>query len=157
MAGKPNIVDVTALLAKQGSTSYPAEFRAEVAGRHRQVLGDPVGLTHFGVARVRLEPGARSALRHWHECEDEFVLVLEGELVLLTDAGETVLKAGMAAGFPAGRDDGHCLINRSSRDAVYLEIGDRQPGDVARYPDHDLVATEQGGRRHFTRRDGTPY
>lgn len=108
--------------------------------------------------RPALDPGAASAQRHWHTRQDEFVLVLEGEAVLKTNAGDQLLGPGMAAGFPAGVEDGHHLVNQSDRDVVYLEVGDRTPGDGARYPDVDLVAEPDGeGGYRFSKRDGTPY
>ena len=104
-----------------------------------------------------IKPGAHSALRHWHTREDEFIYMLSGELVLVTDAGEQVLTAGMCAGFPAGKADGHHLVNRIGRDAVYLEVGDRDPADDVTYPDNDLLAAASPPGRRFTRKDGTPY
>jgi len=158
MAGrlKPPALDPAAVPAASGS-SYPEPFRSKVAARRKQRLGDALGLKNFGVNLTTLAPGAQSALRHWHAKQDEFIFVLQGELVLVTDAGEQVLGPGMCAGFPAGRPDGHHLVNRTQAEAAYLEIGDRTPGDGADYPDDDLVAqaTPQGWR--FTRKDGTPY
>jgi uncharacterized cupin superfamily protein len=120
---------------------YPtAEWRAKVAGRSKRALGDALSLTNFGVNLVRLDPGAWSSLRHWHTRQDEFVWVLEGEVVLVSDCGEQVLSAGMCAGFPAATGDGHHLVNRSSAPAVFLEVGDRLPGDMVRYPTLDLEA-----------------
>ncbi len=142
-----------ALTPCPGDTDYPAPFRAQVAGRHRAVLGDPLGLTRFGVNMTRLDPGASSALRHWHSHQNEFILVVEGELVLVTEAGETRLTAGLCAGFPAGRADGHRLVNRSGQPARYLEVGDRSDGDAIDYPDVDMVWRD-GAYHH---RDGTPW
>jgi uncharacterized cupin superfamily protein len=139
------------------TTNYPDAFKPRVAGRAKQKLGDALGLKNFGVNRTMLKPGAASALRHWHVTQDEFVYILSGELVLVTDAGEQLLTAGMAAGFPAGRADGHHLVNRSERDAVYLEVGDRSAGDGASYPDDDLEARAVAGGWQFTHKDGTPY
>lgn len=137
------------------STGYPEPFRALVAGRHRRRLGDAFGLTQFGVNLCRLEPGAASSQRHWHAREDEFVYVLEGEVVLVTDAGETLLGPGMVAGFPAGRPDGHHLVNRSDRDALVLEIGTRSTcGEQVVYPDIDLLYDKEKG---FLHKDGTPW
>jgi uncharacterized cupin superfamily protein len=142
-------------LPEVSSTRYPEPFRALVAGRHRRRLGDAFGLTQFGVNLCRLEPGAASSQRHWHAKEDELVYVLEGEVVLVTDAGETVLGPGMVAGFPAGRPDGHHLVNRSARDALLLEIGTRSSaGERAVYPDIDLLYDSTRGYLH---RDGTPW
>ncbi|MCW5605093.1 MAG: cupin domain-containing protein [Burkholderiales bacterium] len=138
-------------------TSYPDMFKPRVAGRVKKRLGDALGLGNFGVNLTTLRPGAQSALRHWHAKQDEFVYVASGELVLVTDAGERTLTPGMCAGFPAGKADGHHLINRSDRDAVYLEVGDRTAGDVVTYPDDDLVAQASPQGWKFTRKDGTPY
>jgi uncharacterized cupin superfamily protein len=139
-------------------TNYPEQFRKYVAGRSRRRLGDAFGLKNFGVNLTTLAPGAMSALRHWHAKQDEFIYVLEGEAVLVTDAGEQVVRPGMFAGFPAGRQDGHHLINRSERDVVYLEIGDRMPGDAADYPDLDMVTRQAtDGQWAYYRRDGSPY
>ena len=138
-------------------TGYPEPFRQAVAGRERKRLGNAVGLDQFGVNLSRLKPGAASSQRHWHKNEDELVYVLEGELVLVEDGGETVLKPGDAAGWKAGVADGHCLINRTSRDAVYLEIGSRAPREVATYPDIDMRAERDGNGMRYLHRDGTPY
>jgi uncharacterized cupin superfamily protein len=131
------------------STQYPDCFRPWVSGRAKQALGDATGLKKLGVNLVTLEPGSYSALRHWHQMQDEFVYVLSGELTLVTDAGEQILKPGMAAGFPASEADGHHLINRSDSVATYLEVGDRTPDEVVTYPDV--------GRWEFTHKDGTQY
>jgi uncharacterized cupin superfamily protein len=139
-------------------SSYPSPFRERCAGRAKRRLGDAAGLTQFGVNLVTLPPGAESSMRHWHHHEDEFVYVLSGELTLVTDAGPQPLRAGMAAGFPAGRRDGHHLINRSDRPATYLEIGTRWPGgDAADYPDIDMIMRTIDGRARFLHKDGTPY
>lgn len=138
-------------------TNYPEPFRQRVATRAKRKLGDALGLKNFGVNLTTLGPGAQSALRHWHARQDEFIFVLSGELVLITEAGEQVLTPGMAAGFPAGNPDAHCLVNRSGHDATYLEMGDRTPGDAVTYPDDDIQGRMQEGRWTFTRKDGTPY
>src|SRR5690348_937972 len=145
-------------LPSVSSTGYPEPYRQMVAGRSRRRLGDAFGLKNFGVNLARLEPGAWSSMRHWHFVQDEFVYMLEGEAVLVTDAGEQVLKPGMVVGFPAGKRDGHCLINRSDKPAVYLEVGDRLPGDGADYPDIDMKVTQDAnGKWVYTRKDGTPF
>jgi uncharacterized cupin superfamily protein len=149
-------LDPATVASTQGS-NYPAQFKPQVAGRAKQRLGNALGLKNFGVNLTTIKPGAASALRHWHAKQDEFVYIVGGELVLVTDAGEQLLSAGMCAGFPAGKSDGHHLVNQSTRDAVYLEVGDRTSGDSANYPDDDLVARAVDGGWHFTRRDGTPY
>jgi Uncharacterized conserved protein, contains double-stranded beta-helix domain len=150
----PPVLDPKMLEARPGVTDYPEPFRATVSGRTRVRLGDPLGLTNFGVNLTRLEPGATSALRHWHTRQDEMVYVLEGEVTLITDAGETRLSAGMCAGFPAGRPDGHQMVNRSGAPAVYLEIGDRSAGDDVFYPDVDLLY--RGDEDRYYHRDGSP-
>jgi uncharacterized cupin superfamily protein len=140
------------------TSAYPTEeMRKVTAGRAKRALGDALGLTTFGVNLTRLDPGASSALRHWHHRQDEFVFVLEGELTLVTDAGEQVLGPGMCAGFPGGKADGHQLTNRTAAPAVYLEVGDRMPGDGAEYPEHDLRVrmTPKGWR--YEHKDGRPY
>ncbi|MBN8263329.1 MAG: cupin domain-containing protein [Xanthomonadales bacterium] len=136
---------------------YPPPFDARVAGRDKKALGDVFGLRRFGVNLTRLAPGAQSALRHAHARQDEFVFVLEGTPVLRTDAGETALAPGMCAGFRAGSGDAHHLVNRGDVDAVYLEIGDRTPGDRVQYPDDDLVAHADGNGWRFHHKDGRPY
>jgi len=139
-------------------TGYPEIYRAVVAGRAKQKLGNAVGLTHFGVNLVRLAPGAASAQRHWHSHEDEFVYILEGEVELVSDAGAQTLSAGMAAGFPAGKADGHHLVNRSKRDVLYLEVGDRRPeSDEVEYPDIDMRLVHKDGKLVFTHKDGKPW
>ncbi len=153
---KPPALDPETVPAVTGS-DYPEPFRAAVAAREKRVLGDALGLRNFGVNLVRLPPGTPSTLRHWHSREDEFVYVLEGELTLVTDAGEQVLTPGMAAGFPAGVADGHVLENRTQADALYLEVGDRVEGDEADYPDIDLLVRWIDGERKYVHKDGTPY
>ena len=147
-------IDPASVEVRHGS-AYPDEFKPVAAGRQKQALGDAAGLTQFGVNLVRLPPGAASALRHWHKHEDEFVYVLEGELTLVTDAGEQVLTPGLAAGFPAGVPDGHNLVNKTDKDALYLEIGNRHPEEEAHYPDVDLQVRRIGGAFTFTRKDGS--
>lgn len=150
-------VDPAALPARSGS-GYPEPFRKAVAGRVKRALGDPCGLTQFGANLVELPPGCWSSQRHWHTHEDEFVYVLDGELTLVTDGGEQVLRAGMAAGFPAGKADGHHLINRSDRPATYLEVGTRRDDvDECDYSDIDMAVRHQDGRQMFVRKNGEPY
>ncbi|HEY5898712.1 MAG TPA: cupin domain-containing protein [Burkholderiales bacterium] len=136
---------------------YPEPFKSRMGERVKRRLGEACGLTKFGVNLVTLGPGGQSALRHWHTLEDEFVYVLEGEVVLVTSEGEQTLGAGMCAGYPAGKRDGHHFINRSTRPAKYLEVGNRIEGDNAFYPDDDLiwVETEQG--TIAAHKDGKPY
>jgi uncharacterized cupin superfamily protein len=129
-----------------------------VAGRSKHPLGDLFGLTNFGVNLTRLAPGAYSALRHAHAKQDEFVYLIEGEAVLITDAGETLLKPGMCAGFKADTGDAHHLVNRTKNDVVFLEVGDRSAGDSVNYPDDDVIAVYgSDGKWKYSRKDGTPY
>jgi uncharacterized cupin superfamily protein len=133
-------------------STYPDPWRAITEGREKAALGDVVGLTQFGVNLTRLKPGAASALRHWHEAEDEFVYVLEGEIMLIEDGGATVLRPGDAAGFKAGIATGHHLVNRS-----HLEVGTRAKRERAHYPDVDLVYDRDESGFRFSRRSGEPY
>jgi len=151
----PKIDPDTAPL-KTGSI-YPAPYNREVAGRSSLRLGQAGGLTQFGVNLVTLEPGAKSSMRHWHTAEDEFVMVTEGELVLVEDAGETLMRPGDCAAFPAGNPDGHCLVNRTQAPARFLVVGTKAARDVATYSDVDLMVTREGGEARFTRKDGSPY
>ena len=138
-------------------SGYPEPYRSRVLPRTKRALGDALGLTKFGVNLTTLAPGKESSMRHWHTHEEELVYVLEGELVLVTDAGEQVLKPGTCAGFASGSGDGHQLVNRGEVPAVYLEIGSRDPADRVFYPDVDLVWNAPGHPDCYTRRDGTPY
>lgn len=145
-------------VSTETGTNYPDEFKSMVAGRFRQRLGNQAGLKNFGVNLVKLEPNGASALRHWHSHQDEFIYVLSGELTLITDAGKEVLTPGMAAGFRAGKANGHHLVNDSGEVAVYLEVGDRTLDDEVTYPDNDLATVwSADGTRIFTHLDGTPY
>ncbi|HET9716877.1 MAG TPA: cupin domain-containing protein [Pseudolabrys sp.] len=139
------------------STGYPPPFNKAVEGRSRKRLGRAAGLSQFGVNICTLRPGAASSQRHWHEKEDEFVYVLAGEVVLCEDGGETVLRSGEAAAWKAGVTNGHCLINRSDRDAVFIEVGTRASAERAFYPDIDMMVTrgEKGAR--YTRKNGEPF
>jgi uncharacterized cupin superfamily protein len=149
-------LDPASVEERRGS-GYPEPFRSRVAERIKRRLGDACGLTKFGVNLVTLPPGVPSALRHWHTLEDEFVYVLEGEVVLVTDAGEQRLVAGMCAGFPAGRRDAHHLVNRGDRPARYLEVGNRIEGDNAFYPDDDLMWGMNEDGEYPAHKDGRPY
>ena len=138
-------------------SNYPEPFFSRMAGREKRPLGDLFGLTNFGVNLTRLMPGGESALLHRHTRQDEFVYILEGRPTLVTESGEAVLEPGMCAGFPAG-GEAHQLVNRTDDEVVYLEIGDRTPGDEGSYPRDDLKAVlGPDGKWVFTRRDGTPY
>ena len=149
-------IDIARLVV-DGRTGYPPPFDRVVVGRERKRLGNAAGLDQFGVNLTTLKPGASSALRHWHEKEDEFVYMLEGEVVLVEDSGETVLRAGDAAGFKANSRDGHHLVNRTTHNAVYLEIGTRSRHERVEYPDVDLIAVRDEKGMRFTRKNGDPY
>ena len=153
---KPPVLDPRSVEPHRGS-GYPKPFDEPCRARERQALGDPLGLTQFGVNLLTLEPGAWSSQRHWHLEEDEFVYVLEGEVALVTDAGEQRLTPGMAAGFPAGHRDGHHVINRSDRPALLLEVGTRTVKEHAEYSDIDMKGEARGGVFVFMHKNGEPY
>ena len=136
-------------------TDYPGDFKNIVAGRARRALGDALGLSQFGVSLVQLAAGTASAQRHWHAKEDEFVVILSDEVVLISDGGEQVLRAGDTAGFAAGVADGHHLVNKGSEEAVYIEVGSRREGDVVEYPDIDLIYLQDSNG--FTNKSGEAY
>ena len=144
--------------ARTKPSSYPAPFASRVSGREKKPLGEIFGLMNFGVNLTRLSPGSCSALRHAHSRQDEFVYILSGTPVLLTDEGETRLEPGMCAGFKAGTGNAHQLVNRTQEDVVYLEVGDRSTGDEVTYPDDDLRAVRGTDEKwHFIHKDGTDY
>ncbi|MFZ5930385.1 MAG: cupin domain-containing protein [Pseudomonadota bacterium] len=149
-------IDVARVPGVTGS-GYPAPFKNVAGSRVRKSLGDAAGLTQFGVRLTRLPKGAGTSQRHWHLSEDEFIYVLEGQVTLITDAGEEMLGPGEAAGFPAGVADGHCLVNKSDADAVFLEIGTRAPHDICEYPETDLRLVRMGKTAVFTNKHGAPY
>jgi uncharacterized cupin superfamily protein len=141
------------------SSAYPAPYDSHCRGREKTALGDPGGLAQFGVNLTRLKPGAASAHRHWHKNEDEFVYMLEGEAVLVEDNGETVLRPGDAAAFKAGVAVGHMIVNRSDKDAVFLEVGTRSADEAVTYtdPDIDMRAVKENGVVRIMRRNGDPF
>jgi uncharacterized cupin superfamily protein len=151
-------IDLPSVPTLTGS-GYPASFASAVAGRSRQRIGDAGGLTQYGVNLLVLKPGSASAHRHWHKEEDEFVYIISGEAVLIEDQGESLLKAGDAAAFPAGAANGHHLVNRSPADTVILEVGTRAASETVEYTDPAVdmkaVKTAQGWR--FLHKDGTPW
>ncbi|MDA0368753.1 MAG: cupin domain-containing protein [Proteobacteria bacterium] len=149
-------IDVSAVLSVVG-TLYPPPFDQPCRTRERQKLGAAASLTQFGVNLLRLPPGAWSSQRHWHTGSDEFVYVVSGEVMLVTDDREEVLRTGDAAGFKSGDENGHCLQNHSNSDAVVLEIGTRVADDTSPYPDIDMVAHLSGIPARYAHRDGTPY
>jgi uncharacterized cupin superfamily protein len=146
-------IDVKSVPERKGS-SYPAPFHLKAGERVRQSLGDAGGLGDFGVNLMRLPPGAWSSQRHWHSAEDEFVYVVSGEVVLVSDAGETILRAGDCAAFAKNQPNGHHLINKSEGIAVLLEVGTRSENDECTYSDIDMRVSEREG---YTHKDGTPY
>ena len=147
-------IDLAAVPERKG-TGYPPPFDAPCAQRVRQRLGNAGGLTDFGVNLMHLPPGNWSSQPHWHSHEDEFVYVLEGELTLIEDGGETVLRAGDCAAFPKNAGNGHHLINRSDRMAIYLEVGSRRREDLTVYSDIDMMISNTDDR--FVRKDGSPF
>jgi len=144
-------------IAIDTSTGYPPPFNKVVEGRSRKRLGRAAGLTHFGVNICTLKPGAASSQRHWHENEDEFIYMLEGEVVLREDGGDTVLKPGDAAAWKAGVPNGHCLINRSDRDAVFIEVGTRASTERAHYSEIDMMVVRDEKGARYTKKNGEPY
>ncbi len=154
---RPTSIDPSTLPPRT-SSGYPEPYKSRVLPREKRALGDPFGLTKVGINLATLMPGKESSMRHWHTREDEFVYVVDGELTLRTDAGETTLRAGMCAGFPAGDRNGHQLINNSAAPVRYLEVSNRDPEDAAEYTDPDVdLAYRKGpdGEHQFTRRDGS--
>lgn len=149
-------LDLDRVAVKTGSL-YPEPYDAKMTGRSSLRLGDAGGLTQFGVNLVTLQPGALSSLRHWHRAEDEFVMVTEGCCVLVQDAGETLMRPGDCAAFPAGDPNGHHFINRSDRVARFLVVGSKATQEVTTYSDHDLVAEGTPGKARFTYKDGTDF
>jgi len=156
MSEHPVAIDPMELPERTGS-GYPRPFAERMGERARRAMGDAFGLTQFGVNLARLGPGAHSALRHAHALEDEFVYILEGTPTLVTDAGESVLRAGMCAGFPAGTGDAHALVNRSDADVVYLEIGSRKEDEAVDYPEDGMIGRTLDGRWTYLHEDGTPF
>lgn len=138
-------------------SNYPEPFASRMNGREKRQLGEVFGLSNFGVNLTRLAPNSVSALRHSHSRQDEFIYILEGHPTLRTDEGDTRLAPGMCAGFKAGTGNAHHLINNTAETVVYLEVGDRTPGDRAFYPDDDIQAELKDGAWQFTHKDGTPY
>jgi uncharacterized cupin superfamily protein len=136
---------------------YPEQFQNLMVGRVKKALGNAAGLKNFGVNLVKLAPGSCSALRHWHTRQDEFIYVIKGEVTLITNTREQILKPEMIAAFPAGEEDGHQLINRSDTEVIYLEIGDRTSDDEAIYPDDDLIAKSTPKGWIFMHRNGVLY
>jgi uncharacterized cupin superfamily protein len=156
MSLKKPALDPMSLEPRTGS-GYPEPYRSRVLPRAKRQLGNALGLTTIGINHTTLAPGKESSMRHWHSHEEEFIYVLAGELVLITDAGEQTLTAGMCAGFPLGTSDGHQLVNRGSQPAVFLEVSNRDPQDRAFYPDVDLQYNGANAPVLFTRKDGSKF
>ena len=154
---KPVAINAHEAPPRKKATNYPEPFASRMAGREKHPLGDLFELANFGVNLTRLRPGAMSSVRHYHSKQDEFVYILSGTPTLHTDEGRTVLTPGMCAGFKAGDRNGHHLVNETGEDVLYLEIGDRTPGDEGSYPDDDLMAELIDGKWKFVHKDGTPY
>ena len=154
---RPIAIKASDAPARTKPSNYPEPFASRMAGRQKRPLGDLFGLTNFGVNLTRLAPNAVSALRHAHSKQDEFIYILQGHPTLHTDEGCTQLSPGMCAGFKANTGNGHNLSNETSEDVLYLEIGDRTPGDEGSYPDDDLKALLEDGKWKFVHKDGTPY
>ncbi|MBL8696779.1 MAG: cupin domain-containing protein [Alphaproteobacteria bacterium] len=143
---------------ESNASGYPPEFRESQRKRFNRRLGDHGGLRNFGVNQVRVAPGGQSSARHAHSAQDEFVYILDGELVLVTDAGREAVGPGVCIAFPAGTGDGHHFLNLTDRDATFLVVGDRAAGDEVTYPDIDLhLGTDRDGKRGFLRKNGEPY
>lgn len=155
---RPVAVTAIEVAPRSKPSNYPPEFARRMNGREKRALGDVFGLKNFGVNLTRLAPGAMSALRHAHTKQDEFVYILQGQPTLVTNAGRRQLSAGDCAGFAADSGDAHQLVNESSEDVLYLEMGDRTAGDSASYPDDDLMAEKaEDGSWRFRHKDGRPY
>ena len=150
-------INATEAPVRTKPSNYPEPFASRMAGRQKHPLGDLFGLANFGVNLTRLAPSAVSALHHAHSKQDEFIYILQGSPTLETDEGRIKLTPGMCAGFKAGTGNGHHLVNETSDEVIYLEVGDRTPGDEGLYPDDDLKAVSVAGQWRFTRKDGTPY
>ena len=156
-ADKPPAAIAALEMAPRTTSIYPAEFAKALEGRKKRVLGDSFGLSQFGVNLTKLTPGTWSSQRHWHEKEDEFIYVLDGEITLVDDAGEHRLTPGMCAGFKAGVANGHHLINRSSRECTYLEVGTRSSDERSHYPEADMQGLKVDGKWLMTRKNGDPF
>ena len=148
-------IDIKSLPVKTGS-AYPAPHHLKFDGRHQTALGDPAGLTQFGVNLVRLDPGAMSSLRHWHENQDEFLVVTDGVLTLVDDHGDTELNTGDCAAFPAGEANGHHIVNKSDAVGTFVVVGTRTPTEVGWYSDVDMMVRAENGRMTFSKQDGSP-
>lgn len=154
---RPTAIHATEAPPRAKRSNYPEPFASRMAGRVKYPLGTLFGLENFGVNLTRLAPGAVSALRHAHSRQDEFIYILQGRPTLYTDEGGSALAPGMCAGFRAGSGNAHHLVNETDSEVLYLEIGDRTPGDSVSYPDDDIAAELKDGQWRFVHKDGTPY
>ena len=157
MPNQDTALIATEVAPRAKKSIYPEPFASRMEGREKRILGDLFGLKNFGVNLTTLAPKAVSALRHSHTKQDEFIYIVQGHPTLLNNAGKTVLAPGMCAGFKAGTDDAHCLVNETDEVVLYLEVGDRSAGDEVNYPDEDLKAVFQDGAWAFLHKDGSPY
>lgn len=156
MSNAINAIDPASLVADTKST-YPEIFKEPVAGRRKRRIGPLAQLKHLSTVHVELPPGCASSLRVWHSHEDELIIVTEGELTLITDEGEQVMRAGHIAGFPAGTANGHQIVNRSAHPAAFVEVASFDEQNVSTYPDQDLLQIPDGRGRRFVHKDGKPY
>lgn len=157
MPNQDTALIATEVAPRAKKSIYPEPFASRMEGREKRILGDLFGLKNFGVNLTTLAPKAVSALRHSHTKQDEFIYIVQGHPTLLNNVGKTVLAPGMCAGFKAGTDDAHCLVNETDDVVLYLEVGDRSAGDEVNYPDEDLKAVFQNGAWAFLHKDGSPY
>lgn len=148
-------IDLDNVPVKTGSI-YPDPYAAQMAGRSSLRVGDAGGLTQFGANIVILEPNAKSSLRHWHLNEDEFVMITQGDVTLIDDAGETKMTVGDCAAFPAGEENGHHFVNQSNTEVRFLVIGTRAANETGTYSDIDLKVEVKNGSFQFTKKDGSP-
>jgi uncharacterized cupin superfamily protein len=152
-SARPKPVHAREVAPRAAVSFYPEPFKSRVAGRRKRQLGEHFGLKNFGVNLTTLAPGAQSSVRHAHTRQDEFIYVVQGRPTLCTDDGKTELSPGMCMGFKAGGGNAHHLRNETAEEVLYLEIGDRTPGDEVHYPDDDLHVVD----RKYLHKDGTPY
>lgn len=156
MSKLPRVIDPESIEPDTRST-YPEHLKEPVKGRRKRRLGSLAGLSNLSAVHVELPSGCASSLRVWHSHEDELILVLEGEMTLISDQGEQLVRPGQAIGFPAGEADGHQIVNRSEARVVFVEVASFDEANVSTYPDDDLLQIPDGRGRRFVRKDGTPY
>ena len=149
-------IDIASITPNKGS-SYPEPYREMAAKKTWLELGKAAGLTQFGASLMTIEPGSISSQRHWHEGEDEFLMMLSGELVLVEENSETIMRAGDMAGFKAGVANGHHMVNRSNEEAKFLIVGTSATIDTCHYPDIDLQFEADENGQRFVNKAGVPY